>query len=100
MGLSFKVTQVSDPPLGDLMAFRPNLIKFHVELYKFTRISGRYEALILVVGLGAMPVGPRPMPVGPRPMPVGPQPMPLGFQPMPVGLRPLLEGLRAPARGP
>ena len=93
MGLSFKVTQVSDPPLGDLMAFRPNLIKFHVELYKFTRISGRYEALILVVGLGAMPVGPRPMPVGPRPMP-------LGSQPMPVGLRPLLEGLRAPARGP
>ena len=79
--------------MGDLMAFRPNLIKFHVELYKFTRISGRYEALILVVGLGAMPVGPRPMPVGPRPMP-------LGSQPMPVGLRPLLEGLRAPARGP
>ena len=69
-----------------------NLTKFHVELYKFTIISGCYEALILVVGLRPIPVVLRPIPVGLRPMPVGLRPMLEGPRPMFEGPRPLLEG--------
>ena len=76
------------------------LIKFHVELYKFTIISGCYEALIIVVGLRPIPVVLRPIPVGIRPMLEGPWPVLEGPGPIIVGPGLMLEDLRPLIRGP